>query len=844
MTSEALLQKGNELWHEGKPEAALDCYARARAALAAVAPPTHRLDVESAYALCLHSIGDTDGALALYPALHRLCCDGNFDDTAILRQWAIAKEQAGDFPGARELYERIVPNDKSSPDDRLKWNHAIGLLDWRDGRIAEAREHLAAATALMPEDHTEASKVLAVFGNDALLSIELGDLARAYRLADRMQEIRDAAKGTTLSSELNLLRVRAALAKQRGDSAEQAKILRDGVARLEELAPKNWPYRFDLANDYVAASLGNAPFDDAIAYLSRLCDAAPEQMSWIGRFMRARLLIAADRLAEARADLIVVLASFLGSGAPASEMEIVAELAALNEKIGNGAAAIFLGKLMLKHLAEIAQGFEGSKLRQVIDAGTQVMHSTSRQLREKGRFEEALSLERLLERTLRHVVTMRGATTILVPEPVPFDEAERAAEEAWLTQRATLGQLRQAAGLEAAKIFAGQILEDLAGFQSGSGLGHKPTMSGPPGAGRLRLSIVLSGDHCLLRCVWSDRSRSERIDLSEQAFFSLVAELREAVFNPTAWQDPAARLYHHLISPIQAELSLVDSLEIDASGILGRIPFALLRDTQTCLVQQVTIRYVVDARRPDVTPLPRQGLLHCAAFDSGPLVASPIFVADTAPPLSPAAFLSGRDLTRTAMLAALRQRPALLSIAAHFDNSPSRPDLSALWLGSEEPLYLSDLGGAHFDLSGVEIALLAACSSALDDVTVEGQRSIAAVLIEKGVACFVGTLWDISESAAARFTTEFWNAFQHNSHQDPARLLTSLQARHAAEAYRAGTMTTAAGGIGERQSGIRPADWAAFAIFESSNQAQLSATFPNVSRATEPSCSQGTDQFG
>ena len=818
MTSERLYRKGNEFWFDGKPERALEFYRQAVDAMTEDTPLSHQVEVLGAKALSLCQTDDFAAALAIYLSLHDLCRQAELDDTTVLRQWAKALEESGDLIEARRLYETNPPDDRTHPLDSLKWHHAYGLLNWREGRLAEARDNLAAATALMPDDPGAAAEVLAVLGNDALLSLDLDDIPRAMRLADRMIGIRATADGIPLSSEINLFRVRAALAGRRQDHDAQLAIFREGLAFLEQNAADAWMRRLDLATDLAAASVDTPAQKAALAELNTLCNAAPEELSWIGRFTRAHLHISAGATGPARDDLGLVLSSFAGAGsAAAGEVEIVMQLARLCDRQGNRMAAVLLGKLSLKYLAEIALTLEGQQLQKILKYGDEVTGKTVKHLQALGRFEEAQLLAQVLERVQRHTLLLRTSSGQPQPDPVPLDSAERQAEDRWLAARQQLANLRNAGDLAGARQLADRVLDDLAIFENTSGLDRQPAASARPTGRNLRLSLLPAGDHCIVWYHWQDRSESHRIDVPAQIFITLVAELREAAQDNHAWRDPAARLNRHLITPIEAELDRLACVEVDASGILGRIPFALLADGGPCLAQRVPVKYIIDATPPATPAPPRQGLLHCAAFDSGPLAAQPGFVTDPPAPLQPASFLPARSFTRAALLEGLQARPACLSIAAHFDAVPSRADLRAISMGADEPLYLSDLGGAHFDLQGMRIALLAACSSGLDDVTESSRRSLAALALEKGVQSFVGTLWDISESAAARFTAEFWATC--DPRQDPATILAGIQAGHAQRAP-AKTLQTSTGGIGHQAGGITPADWAAFAVYETCNPAQ------------------------
>lgn len=813
---EALFQEANALWFQGDPVAAMEVYAEALAAQASDAPIASRLQIESAYCLCLCEVGQISDALERYPLLHRLCVDNGLDVTSVLRQWAKALEQNGDFLAARKTYERVAPDTDTPPTEVLKWHHAFGLLNWRDGRLTEAREHLRAATELFPKDTKAGSEVLAVLGNDALLSLELGDVARAFRLAERMQEIHNAIGEVPLSSEVNAVRVRATLAKRQGDVARQSEIFQDGLARLEARVPDDWMRRLDLANDYVSAALETAPTGNAAAYLQTLVDAAPGEVAWIGRFMLARLQIRAGELDAAKANLAYVLASCIGSGTPESEVEIAMELAALAARTERASASIFLGKLALKYLAEIAQNFEGTALRRVVDAGAQTAEMAIDHLEATGRFEEALVLKTVAERIERRALILRRATSD-VPgyDLVPFDRAERAAVAEWERARHDIRSLREAGDLIAAKELSVKTIDTLLGFTETLAMTSVPVRMIAPLSGNLRLKVVPSAEKCVVHYRWSDRSTSSEIAVTSQEFVRTVADLRNAVADRDAWEEPAALLYDYLIGPIEHELADVACLEIDTSSLARRIPFAMLSDGARCLVQKVRIKYVLPPVLEAQTREVRGGLAHFSAFGSGPLAVRP-------KALMPESVATGSAFTRQRLLDELAARPEYLSVATHLDSEPTRPDLWALMLGSENPLYLSDFGGENFDLNGVRIALFATCASGLEETRDRSGTSLAALALDKGVESYIGTLWDISEAAAARFVDNFWDAFLQNPNQDPATLLSILQSRDAERAHQSGAMRSRSGGIGDLSTSVTPADWAAFAIFENSNAAQRS----------------------
>ncbi len=821
LSAEDYLNKANALWFQGQPRQALEFYELAVAALPEDASEALIVNVKSAYALCLCDVGNFNLAFELYPQLEKLCEQGNLDKTMVLRQWAKAFEQVGHFGSARQTYEKIPPNDQTSSGDRLKWEHAMGLLNWREGRLTEAAENLAAATASLPSDPVEASKVLAVLGNDALLSLDLGNAPRAYRLVDQMLDIRAAVEDIPLPSEVNLFKVRAALARQRGDHKRETEILKDGVSLVEQRDPDEWMRRLDLVSEYVAASQRAGPSKEARDYLAELCRAAPFSVAWIGSFMLAQLQIDVADFDGARESIETVLASFVGAGAAESEVEVISMLAALAHQAGRGDAAIFLGKLALKYLAEIAHSFDSDELRKIVEAGDKLVAQTTGLLHEAGRYEEAQSLDHLFDRVRRYALVMRKpATSALAFQPIPFDRLEQRGEQDWLAARQQLVASREAGNHEETRALAAKTIKRLLAFETASGLADRTIAIAAPRGRNLRLSFVPSGEVCQLHYLWSDRAIEHQIDMAPSSFFSLVADLRSAISDRDAWREPAGRLYELLIDPIEAELDDIECLEIDASGILGRIPMNVLTKGERCVVQRVAIKYVVNAEPTAIDPEPRQGLVHLAAFSSGPLAVRPAAFDKAGDVLGPVAFGCGPAFTRQGLLDYLDTKPAYVSIATHLETEPARPDMSTLLLGTKTPLYLSDFGGEAFDFRGVEVALFATCSSGLDDVTEAQGASLAQLVLEKGASCFVGTLWDISEATAARFVDAFWQAFLRDPSNNPATVLAQLQSGDAAQGHQTGLDDVAAGGIGSPSRILVPQDWAAFAIFENGNALQ------------------------
>ena len=811
----------NALWDAGKPGQALALFERAVAALPSDAPPDVAIRARSDHALCLRELGHTKAALALYPQIEALCLAAGADPTSVLRQWAIALEQDRDFAAARALYDRIRPAPDAPSLDRLLWHHAVGLLCWSEGRLAEAVEHLSAASDAMPRDPQVAGRYLAVLGNDAQLSLMLGRDARAYRLVSRMRAIRAAVAHVPLACETSLAIAHAALVTRRGDHAQAARILADCLDWMTLNDPAQWMHRLDMAARYVDAACAAGPSAGAVATLTALCDAAPADKAWIASMILVPALLDLGDLAAAHRHAVIVVAALVGQGPQAAEAEIVAVLAALAHGAGQPDAAIFLGKLALGYLAEMMQTLDPLALDSVVADSDRLLALTRSRLRAAGRYQEAALLADVANRVRRSVVMMRKPLTqALGHDAVPLDRAETVAKGHWLAGRQALCALR-AAGREAEVMTrAAALVDDLLAVRSTSGLGRKRGLLPPPGPGVLRIGLLALGDSCELHCQWHDRVQIVPVDRTPAQVSALVSDLRDAASDPLAWRAPAMALHDLLIRPIADALDGLSVLEVDAAGLLGRIPMGLLTDGARCLVQRVAIRCVVAVDAPPPPTAPRAGLAHLAAFGTGPLARLPGRLDAVAGALTPLTAITGGALTRDALRAALDDRPALLSLAAHLDVAPTRPDLSSLLLGDGTDLHLADLAGGHFDLDGVQVALIATCASAMDDPTQDGDTSLAALLLEKGVAHCVGTIWDLSETAAATMIAAFWQARARDPAADPACLLAEVQAACAARLLQPAPAGSRAGGIGGAPRPAPPADWAGFACFAPCNPPQ------------------------
>lgn len=826
---------GYALWAEGKPAQALTRFRAAHQALEPGVPWPFRLDVTSAYALALRENGEHEAAIALYRICQELCLSHGQDPRDVRRGWAIALESMRDFEGAFRMLDAARPDADAPWAERLKWSSAIGLTCWSAGQLAEAAHYLAEASAALPENPQEAAPFLAVLGNDADLSLRLGRSARAYRLVTRMVELRGAVDKVPMSAESSLFKVRAALARERGDHGRAMAILQKGVDWFARHDPDEWRHRLDLLSDFVDASRQAGVPEDAISFLQAACAEVPIEQAWIGGLMLSQMLIRRGDAAGSRIELEKVVAFLVGGGPPETEAEIVAGLAHLAQLMERPDATVFLGKMALKYLALLIHVLDAKDTYAAIAESEGVLELTRQALRRRGRFREAAELGRFFDRVRRFaLVSRRPVADALAQQPVPMNAAERAMEDRWGAWRAELAKLRGAADATDVLTRAAALIDDLMAFETNETDEQRGAALPPPMRGVIRLGLVPGDDQCALHVRDSDRQRVVDLPLSSIDLFEATAALRDGVWNAEAWRRPAEQLYRHLIAPLEAELAHAECLELEADGVLGTIPFAMLWDGEGTLCRRLPIRYVLEVVPPAPSKIDRSGLVAFDAFSNRPFDRPKEAVWGS---LGRVVQVGGPAFDRDAMVAHLAALPAHVTVLTHLAMEAGRPDLAAFDPGAGDPIYLSDFAQSSFDLNGVGAVMFAACSSGAGEDGPSARTSLAALVLEKGARSFVGTLWDVSQSAAAQVAAEFWTEMASGEDPDPVSVLARVQARMAEASQGDARAPTRSGGIGSAARATAPAGWAGFAVFKTCNPSQPGASTPRP-RSDSPQVKQ------
>jgi CHAT domain-containing protein len=813
-------QLGNEHWKSGRPDLALEHFETAYCLLNDWKGANQEKAVESAsnYALCLLAVGDIPAAERIFAKGVELAEAANISARRILRQWAYSKEHMNLFVEARALYERAQPRKEDAPLEHLAWHHAMGGINWREGRLSEARSNYEFAKSNLPDDPEEAATVLPVLGNTALLFWELGEDAKAMRLAEKMHDIVDRAKNNLdMKGTVNLMRVNATRAKRRGDLKSEIAIWNECHRIVRETTPNAWSLRLDIVDELVSALKRGEQFDDAIRLVVAERDAmlgGEFPYVWLLHLILASLFNQIGEIAKARASMLLVIADFVGEAEPKTELPILSLLAQVAQAENRPDAAIFIGKLALAHLAVVTGGLETSEIHKVIIEGQQISDATIELLNQKGRFDEAAALTRL-EARIRYLahVNRDPRNPVEIEQPVPQREFERAAEKDWMRARGRLVDARRSGNSAALNIAAKETLEVLLSVTEPSAKNTAPAVvAEPPSVHTMRLTLTSDTNTVSAFAESHVSSRHIRIYTSAPDINRATADLIFAINDKHAWRDPAKFLYQSIVAPFEQDLLDCNVLEIDAAGSLSRIPFALLASTGRLLCQRFAIINLISAAGSRHGNKQSSKLVHLTDAGKGPLVDFSTW---------PDAFGTQQKFktniipvfSREDLRSALDAGVGYLSIATHFNSEPDRPDLWALSLGDGTKLHLTELATHSFDFSRTKLVSFVACGSATSE-SISQDCGLVRLALEGGAESVIGTIWDISETAAATFTRRFWPLLASDPNRDAAAALRKFLSECADTQVSRGGAVSTTGGIGIMPDGPPPSEWAGFQLYQ------------------------------
>ena len=269
--------------------------------------------------------------------------------------------------------------------------------------------------------------------------------------------------------------------------------------------------------------------------------------------------------------------------------------------------------------------------------------------------------------------------------------------------------------------------------------------------------LVFRQDNDAMLC-WVEQSSAPpiiiRLLVPARELFNLAFDLRNVIRKRTlGWRALAEAGWSALIEGPALHLRRdVKTLSIDAPDGLAMLPWAALSDGKCLLVERWALLRAVPGVSMASRPLPAHvRLTSFATTVAHDATMTPLGVNAAEESASVAVLAGGTSLVDGAFSAsALRHalRTAdIVHVASHFRMRHADLLKSDLLLGDGGLMTLSDLLAE--DLSSIEMLIMSACGTAATGETIDGPRTVDALLIARGVGSVLGTLWPVDSGTMA-----------------------------------------------------------------------------------------------
>jgi CHAT domain-containing protein len=238
-----------------------------------------------------------------------------------------------------------------------------------------------------------------------------------------------------------------------------------------------------------------------------------------------------------------------------------------------------------------------------------------------------------------------------------------------------------------------------------------------------------------------------------------------------------SRLYKRLLQPIQKELTPDRSLAIEADGFLSRIPWpALVAENGTYLDEEYMIAstpglFFTAPEHGRKKPAEGKLVVYPGAAEFEGKVYQPLphareeaeFVAQLQPDSK---YLREEEATRDELTGRL-PRASSFHFAGH---GVSREHGGELLLSGKETLSASAV--RRLDLSGMELVVLSACSTAEADLDIaRSPNGLVQAFLSAGAQEVVASRWDVDSAKSLEFMKQFYTSLQKtNSSRSAIRI--------------------------------------------------------------------------
>lgn len=756
-----LAAEGGVFWREGQGARALPFYAQAHYLVTGrdTILAAERLDIGANYALILALTGQTSLALEHWADLLILAQTHQLSTTQLVRQTAVTHELRRELGQATALLDQIRPDEASSDDARLKWHNAYGIIEWRQGRIAQARSHFCAAVNALPTDPTAAGLVRAVLSNAATLDYEIGRIESGHAYAEQMDAMADLSQ--TFATQRGLLRLRAIRADLQGDQLAAAKHWQDAFALVLSQTPNDTEHLLEFAT--LAAANFRKLGDDMAAeeiiedVLGR-CPDNQRHLASSAMVLQAELLLDIGHVSTARNILNEVVQIEAVRDDAEREVPLLAALARVAAQSGAPYAAVLLGKMALTARLNCGVSLQYDDITALLTLTKEAALRLIDALNRQARFAEAGAIRRLYARHIQADMLQRHAAEVGAMPAVPFRESESLVAARWSDLRGQVANFTGSSatgsglttpksranpptdlsqhGRELARICstAPGVIGKIISFRDPGAQDIPATMPAPSEAGILRIAYSVGAETTGYIAMRDGEMLQGTLAPSPEELALEIADLRDNIHSFDGWLPPARRLYSWLIGPVASLLRGATQIEIAATGVLEQLPFACLKGRGKFLCEHAPIIFVADGSGAQYEKRDTHLVAFAGQDGSGAsaLTAVRDETEDIAQLAPKSTLVPAAQFDRAALIKQLNTRPSHVHFAGHFHLRPTRPHLSSLIMGKGERLYLGELVEPEFAWQGLDLACFAACETGMVERGADGFESLAQVILDRG----------------------------------------------------------------------------------------------------------------
>jgi len=248
---------------------------------------------------------------------------------------------------------------------------------------------------------------------------------------------------------------------------------------------------------------------------------------------------------------------------------------------------------------------------------------------------------------------------------------------------------------------------------------------------------------------------------------SYRSEITDVTSEPSAYQQPAQKLYQWLIAPLEPDLQAqeINNLTFILDNGLRSLPLAALHDGTGFIVEKYSIGLMpslslTDTRYVGINNTKMLAMGAAKFPDQSPLPAVPTELSTLTGQLWQGTSFLNEEFTLNQLKSARKTQPfGIVHLATHgeFKSGKLSNSYIQLW---DTKLQLDQMRELGFHNPPVELLVLSACKTALGDT--EAELGFAGLAVLAGVKSALGSLWYISDEGTLGFMSDFYQQLQES----------------------------------------------------------------------------------